>query len=80
MCVLIITKRSTDINNYRQIEDGEEIHPDPKGFKFACCDCGLVHTLKFKTRPLRMRTTRDTVETNRLRLIGQYNQERVTLL
>lgn len=27
---------------------GEWVQPIRKGYKMACCDCGLVHTLDFR--------------------------------
>lgn len=32
---------------YPGIEEGEWVYPKMKGYNFACCDCGLVHTLEF---------------------------------
>lgn len=33
---------------YERPEAGEWIQPVRKGYKLACCDCGLVHTLDFR--------------------------------
>ena len=33
---------------YRQVYDGEWVQPVRHGYKMACCDCGLVHTLNFR--------------------------------
>ena len=33
---------------YKQPEAGEWVQPTPEGYKFACCDCGLVHRLDFR--------------------------------
>ena len=33
---------------YKQVLDGEWIRPRMKGWKMACCDCGLVHTMNFR--------------------------------
>lgn len=33
---------------YNQIEDNEWVKPIRKGFKEACCDCGLVHRTEFR--------------------------------
>jgi len=35
---------------YKQVLDGEWIRPRMKGWKMACCDCGLVHVMNFKLR------------------------------
>lgn len=26
------------------------VYPNPKNYRTACCDCGLVHDLQFRTR------------------------------
>ena len=33
---------------YDEPKEGEWIKPKRKGYKMACCDCGLVHRLDFK--------------------------------
>ena len=33
---------------YKQEKEGEWVQPIRKGYKMACCDCGLVHKLDFK--------------------------------
>lgn len=33
---------------YDQIHENEWIIPVMKGYRMACCDCGLVHELDFK--------------------------------
>ncbi len=33
---------------YPQIYEGEWVKPLMKGYKLACCDCGLVHGMDFK--------------------------------
>lgn len=33
---------------YKPAKDGEWIRPVMKGYRMACCDCGLVHVLDFK--------------------------------
>lgn len=33
---------------YDQPEPGEWIRPTPKGYRMACCDCGLVHRIDFR--------------------------------
>jgi hypothetical protein len=33
---------------YEQPEAGEWVQPIEEGYKMACCDCGLVHTLDFR--------------------------------
>lgn len=33
---------------YVQVTDGEWIQPVRRGYKVACCDCGLVHYVDFR--------------------------------
>lgn len=33
---------------YPQVQAGEWVRPIKRGYKMACCDCGLVHKLDFK--------------------------------
>lgn len=33
---------------YERPKDHEWIQPVRKGYKMACCDCGLVHVLNFR--------------------------------
>lgn len=35
---------------YTQAKDGDWIQPIRRGYKMACCDCGLVHVLNFRIR------------------------------
>jgi hypothetical protein len=32
-------------------KEGEWVQPVKRGYKFICCDCGLVHTLDFEHIP-----------------------------
>jgi hypothetical protein len=32
---------------YKQAHEDEQIFPVMKGYKMACCDCGLVHIVNF---------------------------------
>jgi hypothetical protein len=34
--------------SYDKPEAGEWVQPTRRGFKLACCDCGLVHTMNFR--------------------------------
>lgn len=36
---------------YKPAKNGEWIRPVKKGYKMACCDCGLVHVLEFAHVP-----------------------------
>ena len=46
---------------YKQVLDGEWIKPRHRGWKMACCDCGLVHTVNLKVieGQVYMQPTRD---------------------
>lgn len=33
---------------YEEPDEGEWVQPIRKGYKMACCDCGLVHTIDFR--------------------------------
>ena len=33
---------------YKTVVTGEWVRPQRRGYKFACCDCGLVHRLDFR--------------------------------
>jgi len=33
---------------YPQVHEGEWVRPIRRGYKMACCDCGLVHRMEFK--------------------------------
>lgn len=37
--------------SYDKPKAGEWVRPVRKGYKMACCDCGLVHTINFKLIP-----------------------------
>jgi hypothetical protein len=34
--------------SYLKVKDGQWVKPKMKGYKLACCDCGLVHRIDFK--------------------------------
>lgn len=33
---------------YTRPKSGEWVQPIRKGYRMACCDCGLVHTMDFR--------------------------------
>lgn len=37
---------------YAKVEAGEWVQPTRTGYRMACCDCGLVHVLNFRTLPM----------------------------
>ncbi len=36
---------------YGKPAEGEWVQPVSRGYKFMCCDCGLVHRVNFRTLP-----------------------------
>lgn len=54
---------------YVVVKDGEWIQPIVRGYRMACCDCGLVHTVKFRVVAGRVQfsATRDANETRKVR-------------
>jgi hypothetical protein len=36
------------MTKYTEPKAGEWVQPIRKGYKMACCDCGLVHTMDFR--------------------------------
>jgi hypothetical protein len=40
-------KRGT---SYRQVFDGEWVRPKRRGYKVACCDCGLIHVINYRIK------------------------------
>jgi uncharacterized Zn finger protein len=50
--------------------DGEWHEPIHRGYKMACCDCGLVHNVDFKIRAgrqVQMRVSRNNRSTAMIR-------------
>lgn len=60
---------------YPPVTAGEWIFPVRRGYRMACCDCGLVHILDFKHVPnprgrgrkIMFRARRDNIATAALR-------------
>ena len=57
---------------YPTILDGEWTYPVRKGFKLACCDCGLVHNVDFrlvgdKKKQIHLRMKRNGRSTGQIR-------------
>lgn len=55
---------------YAQRSAGEWVRPVRNGFRFACCDCGMVHRLDFDVQrdgAIVFRAFRDEKATARLR-------------
>src|ERR1700758_2035978 len=60
---------------YEKIKPGEWLRPKVRGYRMACCDCGLVHKLDFRVHTGRaeFRAYRDNRATKRLRARAQPN-------
>lgn len=39
------------MRRYPRMKDGQWIAPKRRGYRLACCDCGLVHELEFRLMP-----------------------------
>lgn len=58
---------------YPKPKPGEWIRPVKRGYKFACCDCGLVHRIDFEHVPwgggrkIKIRVFRDNRATGAIR-------------
>lgn len=54
---------------YEQPAEGEWVQPVRRGYRFRCCDCGLVHRLDFRLRHGRVqfRAFRDNRSTGQVR-------------
>ena len=37
--------------SYEELKSNEWVQPVRKGYKLACCDCGLVHNVDFRIVP-----------------------------
>jgi len=35
---------------YPEVQSGQWVQPVRKGYKMACCDCGLVHRVNFRLK------------------------------
>lgn len=57
------------MSKYRQQVDGEWVQPIRRGYKMACCDCGLVHKVDFRVvdRKIQFRAFRDNRATAQVR-------------
>jgi hypothetical protein len=36
------------MTSFRDIQSDQWVNPKRRGFKMACCDCGLVHDVDFR--------------------------------
>jgi hypothetical protein len=54
---------------YDQPKEGEWVQPISKGYKFNCCDCGLVHNIDFRLKAghIQFRVWRNNRSTGQVR-------------
>lgn len=55
---------------YPEIPAGKWVRPAKRGYRFACCDCGLVHRMDFRTQgdgSIVFRAYRDNLATAKVR-------------
>jgi len=54
---------------FKQVGPGEWQQPVRKGYKMACCDCGLVHNIDFRivNRHIQLRAFRNERSTAAMR-------------
>jgi hypothetical protein len=54
---------------YPAVKAGEWVQPVRKGYKMACCDCGLVHVMNFRIRKgrVQLQAFRDNRATAQIR-------------
>jgi hypothetical protein len=54
---------------YPKVQPGEWVQPIKKGYKMACCDCGLVHKFNFRIYKgrVQMQAFRDNRATGQIR-------------
>lgn len=68
---------------YEIVQEGTWVQPLPKGYRMACCDCGLVHRLDFriatkgKIQKVQLRAYRDEPGTRRVRAYMKRQKETV---
>jgi len=57
------------MSKYPQQYEGEWVAPVRRGFKLACCDCGLVHVMDFRVHEgqFQYRVYRDNRATGQIR-------------
>lgn len=62
---------------FTQASDGEWVQPIKRGYRVACCDCGLVHRIAFRVRESRIqfRAVRDVAATIAYRRQRQPKEE-----
>jgi len=54
---------------YRSVQDGEWVQPVRRGYRMACCDCGLVHKINFRIKDghIQLQPKRDNRATGQVR-------------
>lgn len=53
---------------YKKVQAGEWVQPLRKGYRMACCDCGLVHVMNFRMvgRKIQFQAFRDQRATGQI--------------
>lgn len=71
----VVLEHENNAMPYEKIKPGEWLRPKVKGYRMACCDCGLVHRLDFRVHTGRaeLRAYRDNRATKRLRARAELN-------
>ena len=64
-----MTARKRPATKYDAVRDGGWVTPSRQSYKIRCCDCGLVHRLRFrfKGRHLQFQAIRDNRATAQAR-------------
>lgn len=54
---------------YKKVKPNEWVQPVARNYKMACCDCGLVHNIDFRTHKgrIQLRARRNNRATGQLR-------------
>lgn len=54
---------------FTQVKSGEWVQPIDRGYKMACCDCGLVHRMNFRIYEgkIQFQAFRDKASTGQIR-------------
>jgi hypothetical protein len=57
------------MSRYASVASGQWVQPIRRGYKMACCDCGLVHVVDFRIRHgrIQLRAVRDARATGQVR-------------
>ena len=64
------------MNLYPKVNSNEWVQPIRKGYKMACCDCGLIHEMDFKIvkNRVQFRARRNNRATGQFRRYNNQNK------